>query len=136
LEPSADQITFHNGSAKGPKNGIAFASDRVAPNDRTNIYVTSPNGRRTIQLTTEGTDIGHPDWSPDHSKIAFSWRADIYVMNADGSALVNLTNDAQSDVTPTWSPDGSRIAFVRYRTGRSDLFVMNAAGSRITQLTH
>src|SRR5215813_262649 len=50
-------------------------------------------------------------WSPDGSRISFSWNGEgnfeIYVMQASGSAATNLTRDAASDRYATWSPDGS-----------------------------
>jgi tol-pal system beta propeller repeat protein TolB len=122
---------------KGAKKAkIAFVSDRDAPNDRTEIYIMNPDGRRAVPVTSGGTDIMSPAWSPDRSKIAFSWRSDIYVINADGSGQTNLTNDPESDRMPAWSPDGSKIAFTRYgATGGSNIFVMNADGTEIAPLT-
>lgn len=60
---------------------------------------------------------GHPDWSPDGSKIAFEsnrdtpgFGVDVYVMNADGSDATRLTNNGApgntfpEDWFPSWQP--------------------------------
>src|SRR5262252_3440011 len=61
-------------------------------------------------------------WSPDGSKISYSWNGEgsfeIYVMQAAGSAARNLTHDAASDRYATWSPDGGKIAFASDRAGK------------------
>ena len=60
---------------------------------------------------------GHPDWSPDGQKIAFSvddWEDHIAVMDADGKNREKLENQARY---PSWSPDGKQIAFVSSRDG-------------------
>jgi Tol biopolymer transport system component len=89
------------------------------------IGVINSDGSNWKSLTN-GTffvaDSGHPDWSPDGSKIVFAKALfdnkllsplpiDIWVMNADGTNLVNLTNNPANDSDPAWS---------RFKPGRSD----------------
>jgi Tol biopolymer transport system component len=80
-------------------------------------------------------------WSPDGSRISFSWNGegnfDIYVMQADGSAVTNLTHDPGSDRYATWSPDGRKIAFASDRAAKNkiDIYVMDADGSNPRRLT-
>jgi hypothetical protein len=123
----------------GPGNAIAFSSKRDSNYE---IYVRDDNGLR--RLTYDTASDGHPTWSRDGSKIAFTSNRSgvdqIYVMNADGSALMQLTRDTAS-IDPAWSPDGTKIAFTKFaRVGSSggfnQIFVMNADGTGQTQLTN
>lgn len=81
-------------------------------------------------------------WSPDGSKISFSWNGEgnfeIYVAQADGSGVTRLTHDAGSNRYASWSRDGSKIAFASDRAakGHVDLYVMGTDGSAPTRLTH
>jgi Tol biopolymer transport system component len=131
---------------------IAFVTDRDAVTDRDDddineiffdIYVMNSNGSEQTRLTDNDGFDGHPSWSPDGTKIAFSsdgdsteesTNFDIYVMNADdGSEQTRLTDEPDADdFQPSWSPDGTKIAFVR----DADIYVMNADdGSEQTRLT-
>jgi TolB protein len=51
---------------------------------------------------------GHPRWSSDGSKIAFTrvrdGNADVYVMNADGSRQRNITRSPWDESVFAWSP--------------------------------
>ena len=49
------------------------------------IYVMNPSGSRQIRLTFNSINAGHPEGSPDGSKIVFMLKNDIYVMDPDGS---------------------------------------------------
>lgn len=65
---------------------------------------------------------GHPEWSPDGSRIATMGgpgeSPQIYLVNADGSEPVKVTGGAEgpnrpgSNVDPSWSPDGAHLLFV------------------------
>ncbi len=68
--------------------------------------------------TTNSGEAGiEPSWSPDGTRLAYSYQADVWVMNADGSAKQNLTDDPASaaagfgkgGVRPAWSPAGTAI---------------------------
>lgn len=58
-------------------------------------------------------------WSPDSSKIAFTWTdgqfTDVNVLNAsDGTSVRAITDDGAYDMNPTWSPDGQSIVYSHY----------------------
>jgi dipeptidyl aminopeptidase/acylaminoacyl peptidase len=118
------------------------------------IFVMDADGGNPTRLTHSDPYAGtlnatEPAWSPDGSRIAFTWTVsspnvitdeEIFLMNADGSGLVRLTHNDTSfvqptDSSPTWSPDGSRIAFHSFRDGSSDVYTMRPDGTGLTRVT-
>ena len=114
------------------------------------IYLMNADGSNPTSLVSAAALEGNLPlelaWSPDGSKIAFTFRgednSDIYVINADGSNLRRLTESDALEQQPLWSPDGTRIVFTRTTfmsvedgEGNADIYLMNADGSGIIQLT-
>ena len=143
------------------------ASDRIAfVQSRQSRYTDVPSSVVVMNVDGSGLKtiyaggvLGHPRWSPDGLKLAFSgqfaapapstpcWWYDvtcqlkIFVANADGSGgLTHLTDSLSwNSADPEWSPDGSRIAFT-YRFDEIDdaysIEVMNADGSGKRQVAY
>jgi Tol biopolymer transport system component len=113
---------------------ICFSRDSV-------IYVMNADGSDPTPLADEHLAGEGCDWSPDGTKIAFTYLVggteEIYVMNADGSGETNLTRtNTEWERDPDWSPDGTRIAFERGGDEDVDIYTMNPDGSDVAQLTH
>jgi DNA-binding winged helix-turn-helix (wHTH) protein len=73
----------------------------------------------SIPLTSyPGTESG-PSFSPDGTRVAFSWdgphedNLDVYVKLVGAGDPVRLTKHPADDHDPAWSPDGNWIAFLR-----------------------
>ena len=69
------QLTRGKKSSSGPTwspdgRWIAFTSSRA--DDKSQIFVISPDGGEAIQLTKAGTGVGGFDWSPDGKTIAYT----------------------------------------------------------------
>jgi Tol biopolymer transport system component/DNA-binding winged helix-turn-helix (wHTH) protein len=80
-----------------------------------------------------------PSFSPDGSRIAFSWdkgtsnrsgRAefDLYVKAIGSETVLRLTNHPSEWISSTWSADGTQIAFHRLAAGDTGIYVVPALG--------
>ena len=135
LSPDSTKVAFHAGD----------------PNDMLSweIYVLDLVTGEEIQITDNRVLDGHPDWSPDGSRLVFgsfsdaggnpAGAADIVVVSLDGTGFTRLTDSPWEDNDPEWSPDGTKIAFKSTRLtrehAREEIFVMNVDGSQVQRLT-
>jgi Tol biopolymer transport system component len=130
------------------KNGkIVFVAN---PGGSWQLYTINPDGSDMTQitnLTRTASEFWTPNYSPDGTKILFSYgqinanaacQCDLYVMNADRTGSPkNLTNDGLSQFGH-WSPDGSRIVFAWTipQTGQWVITTMESDGTgKRTKLT-
>ena len=77
------------------------------------IYVMDADGTNIQRLTHRPYADGHPDWSPDGTKVVFTVYGDqegtgnseehgIYVMDADGTNVRRLTAGGRGEGHPNW----------------------------------
>jgi Tol biopolymer transport system component len=131
-------------------NGPSVTQDgqRVAYEFNDDVWVADIDGSNAVNISkTTGVTEGHPNWSPDGTRIVYDARVpgqtgfDVYVMNEDGSEATNLTpgNPDFNDTHPSWSPDGNRIVFAKTPSDASlilgDLYTMASNGSDMVRLT-
>ena len=127
-----------------PYNNIARDIDAVwSPDGKQFIYVTITNDRgdrlyivaahggRPKPIFSDKFNNGHPSWSPDGRRIAFSsdrgGQYQIWTAKPDGTDLVQLTSVSAAYVgEPRWSPDGKSIAFVSFPGPR--IWITSSAG--------
>jgi Tol biopolymer transport system component len=125
-----------------------------AGTDLNKIVTMNPNGSgRHVVVparvnATEFSVGGSPSWSPDGSRIAYSFTVgasrqyELFSVAADGTARIRLTDTpGRSEFFPVFSPDGTLVAFTRSRSldfnddYRSDLFTVTSDGSTVQRLT-
>ena len=115
------------GSLRPLLTGILGVASAVwSPDGKSVVYspvngdldVTRSDGTGTRRLAALRGDGGYPDglsWSPDGSKIRFSWKNRLWEMSSDGSGLHPLLpgwRPSSSQCCGRWSPDGKFFVFL------------------------
>lgn len=83
---------------------------------------------------------GDGSWSPDSTRIAYSWDSNLYVANVHGARpdAVPPRKQIARGHLPAWSPDGSAIAFIRTTSSpfpcRYELHLVPAEGGEPRRL--
>lgn len=103
------------------------------------VVVMRADGTDMRQVTPISLDAGHPEWSPDGSRIIFNNDftqnvGDIFTIRPDGTGVKQLTHVTplgQADFRADYSPNGRKIVFDQFIPGQPlQVLVMNANGSR------
>jgi TolB protein len=96
------------------------------------------------QTWLTNANLATPSWSPDGSRVAFTWDSDgiglgasveIYTLRLVDSQLTQLTNNPVLDTEPLWSADSAQIFFLSDRDSNPEIYLMNADGSSQTRVT-
>ena len=126
---------------------IAFTTNREDVNGdglRDNsIYTMNADGSNQTRLTPNIEHARQPSWSPDGSKIAFTYvdsgLMGIASINTDGTGFTRLVEEPVGGALPgwsSWSPDGSKIAFMTHRDNNWEIYSMNTDGGNQTNITN
>ena len=93
----------------------AFEPDRSEY--RTQIWLSSSDGKRSWQATSSSSSALRPRWSPDGEWLAFIGKrggktANLWRLPTRGGEAERLTDSAADVLEAAWSPDGAWIAYV------------------------
>lgn len=107
------------------RSRILFVRTPAGVHDRdygqVSLWVMAADGTGLTELRPQGADDwamqGHPEWSPDGSRITVFGgprlrNPQIWTMAADGTDLRQVTDRGGQNLDPTWSADGRSILFV------------------------
>ena len=84
------------------------------------------NGRRASAVFTTPVRLGHPQISPDGTRLAATVGSSLWVYPLDGRPPIRLTTG--DSLSPRWSPDGQSIIYERFGAVEG-LHVVAADGS-------
>ncbi|MBL8958274.1 MAG: PD40 domain-containing protein, partial [Gemmatimonadetes bacterium] len=96
---------------------IVSQLDSTKDRATSDLYMTSWDGTRTVQLTHSPEGEGAPEWSPDNRYLSFvaargeKAKSQVWVLDRLGGEARQLTRHKEGVGAYAWSPDGKRIAF-------------------------
>ncbi len=118
-----------------PDGRIAFELERE-------IYVMDSDGGNLVNLSRYAGHDGHPVWSPDGARLAFTSTrdrvsgaagVDIYVVELRSGRIDRVTWDSSGGPPSSWSPDGTSIVYVSGLDGEIySVAVATGAKARLT----
>ncbi|MEP6548386.1 MAG: PDZ domain-containing protein [Gammaproteobacteria bacterium] len=119
----------------------ALSQDKIAFLYADDIWSVAREGGEARRLTSVGSVVAGPYFSPDHTQIAYSTRAhgltDVYVISAEGGVPRRLTWEPTGSRVAGWTPDGREVLFTSYHSSSSDfprLYRVRADGVGAAQL--
>lgn len=129
--PDGRKIAFVVGGGRG---GI-YTIDAIGKSRPVPLFL----GSIVDTVTADTTDTGSLRWSPDGTRIAFTWmrsgHRQIGIVPSTGGTPISPITSPSNQAGPEWSPDGNRIVFLSEINGMSDIFVAPSAGGAADRMT-
>lgn len=100
------------------------------------LYTVEANGGNPVRLVQFG---GHPSWSPQGKRIAFTDNNNLYVLDADGTNKTTVASfgpEAYMFQRPAWAPDGRKIALLVQFQKKYRIYVIDLEADHTVYLIH
>src|SRR5690606_10284418 len=98
---------------------VVRTADPVKDSNNNELWMSSWDGKRSIQLTYSDESEHSPRWSPDGKYLAFlAARGEddppeqVWLLDRQGGEARPLTGFDGDVVELSWSPDGSKLALI------------------------
>ena len=115
---------------------VAYLSDISGEEE---FYLTSHDGKETVQLTTGGTcDRYAPVWSPDSKKIAFGDKEmRLFYIEVDTKKIVKIDTTDRTEIrNVSWAPDSRYLAYGKgLPNDIAAVFVYSFDDNKVRQVT-
>lgn len=133
----ADEVIYRLTGERGiAQTKIAFTSLHRGNKE---IFIMDYDGQNPQRVTSDGTIVLNPAWSPDGRFIAYtSYRdknPDLFIMDWTGWNKRVLSRAAGLNASPAWHPDGERLAVVMSLEGDTEIYVVRLDGRIESRLT-
>jgi TolB protein len=121
------------------RNGLIVFSKKSHGN--VDLYTATPSGKHLRRLTKAAGQDLYADWSPDGTRIAYTYyfhsQYSIWITSATGGRPRRLTPPGVGAFDPSWSPDGTHLVVgVETPDGADDIEVLDLATGAFTNVTN
>jgi len=135
MNPNGSNPTARSGgtTAAWSPDGSALAYITIGGPLQEHVVIRAGGPPIDTGVRAQGYDLytgAGMDWSPDGTRIAYTYQEHIWVMNAGPPYdPVQLIPTNCLGATPSWSPDGSMVAYWGSACMASGLYIINADGT-------
>ncbi len=142
-----EQMTFYadsvRGASRSPKGDWYLFSKDTGGDERTQLYLMSPDGTRTVALTKNPKAIyTFGGWSEDGARIVYASNErnvayfDVYVMDVQTRKAKRVLTQDGTNYALAFSPDGKSVVFTRVDTpSNQNLYLLDLATGKERLLT-
>lgn len=120
---------------------LVFVRYRDNLKDSSDLWISTPDGKKQKVLTRDTGLQYDPAWSHDGKKIAYVsghgyQTHELYIVESDSKNKRRLTNNKALEVLPAFSPDEKSMAYVSDKTGDFEIWFMDVDGRNPIQITN
>ena len=134
----ADEIVrYFSGRPGIAHTRIAFSNDMTGSKE---LYLMDYDGRHLRRLTTDGSIVLFPKFSPQGDRISFTSyvrdNPDLYFVDTDGANRRRISSQRGLNTSANWAPDGERLSVTLSMNGAPNIYLIDASGHVLRQMTH